>query len=327
MRVLVTGGAGYIGSQVIKQLNKQGYETIAYDNLSGGYRESVKWGEFVEGDLADTDKLKQVLNDHKIEAVMHFASYIRAGESVIRPMKYYQNNVINTLNLIHTMLDCKLTKLIFSSSAAVYGEPQETPLTESHPLCPINPYGISKFIIEKVLPTYDKTRGLKYISFRYFNAAGADADGDLGERHEPETHLIPLIFKALLGEAKQVNIFGDDYDTPDGTCIRDYIHVADLAQAHILGLKLLLDSGRSEVFNLGNGEGYSVKQVINAVKKVTGVDFPVVVTNRREGDTSRLISSSEKAKKVLGWQPRYPELERIVETVWDWERKRHQPRK
>ncbi len=320
MKVLVTGGAGYIGSQVIKQLNKQGYETVAYDNLSYGYRESVKWGEFIEGDLADTNKLRRVFADYKIDVVMHFASYISAGESVYKPIKYYQNNVINTLNLIHVMLECKVDKLIFSSTAAVYGEPQEIPITENHPLGPINPYGISKYIIEQTLPTYDETQGLKYISFRYFNAAGADADGELGEMHNPETHLIPLIFDVISGEAKEVRVFGDDYNTPDGTCIRDYIHVSDLAQAHILGLERLLDTGRSDIFNLGNGEGYSVKQVIDTIKKVTGVDFPVVVTDRREGDTSILISGSQKAKNVLGWKPEYPELDKIVETVWNWEK-------
>ena len=210
MQVLVTGGAGYIGSQVIKQLNKQGYETIAYDNLSYGYRQSVKWGEFIEGDLAETDKLKKVFTDYKIDIVMHFAAYIAAGESVIKPMKYYQNNVLNTLNLISVMLECKVNKLIFSSTAALYGEPQEIPITENHPLSPINPYGVSKFMIESILPLYDKTHGLKYISFRYFNAAGADVDGELGEMHEPETHLIPLVFRAVLGEAKEARIFGAD---------------------------------------------------------------------------------------------------------------------
>lgn len=318
MKILVTGGAGYIGSQVIKQLNRQGYETVAYDNLSYGYRESVKWGEFIEGDLADTDRLSKVFADYKPEVVMHFASYISAGESVVKPIKYYQNNVINTLNLIHVMLKYKVNKLIFSSTAAVYGEPQEIPITESHPLAPINPYGVSKFMIEQILPTYDKTYGLKYISFRYFNAAGADADGELGEMHNPETHLIPLIFDAATGAAKEVKVFGDDYDTPDGTCIRDYIHITDLAQAHILGLKRLLDTGKSDIFNLGNGKGYSVKQVIGAISAVTGVDFPVVVADRREGDSSTLISSSNKAKNVLGWKPEYPELDKIVKTVWNW---------
>ncbi len=321
MQVLVTGGAGYIGSQVIKQLNRQGYETIAYDNLSYGYRESVKWGEFIEGELADTDKLKKVFNEHNISVVMHFAAFISAGESVIDPIKYYQNNVINTLNLIHTMLECKLNKLIFSSTAAVYGEPQKIPIDENHPLCPINPYGVGKYLIEQALPVFDKTQGLKYISFRYFNAAGADSEGELGERHHPETHLIPLMFNAVLGNAEAARVFGDDYDTPDGTCIRDYIHISDLAQAHILGLKRLLSHGESEIFNLGNGEGYSVKEVIDTIKRLSGVDFPVVVTDRREGDTSKLISSSDKAKAVLGWKPRYPELEKIVETVWNWKQK------
>ncbi len=324
MQVLVTGGAGYIGSQVIKQLNQQGYETIAYDNLSYGYRESVRWGEFIEGDLADTDKLERVFHEHNICVVMHFAAFISAGESVIDPIKYYQNNVINTLNLIHTMLRCNVNKLIFSSTAAVYGEPKTIPIDENHPLCPINPYGVGKYLVEKTLPVFDKTHGLKCISFRYFNAAGADADGELGEMHDPETHLIPLIFDAVSGKTKDVSIFGDDYNTPDGTCIRDYIHISDLAQAHILGLTRLLNHAESDIFNLGNGAGYSVKEVIDAIKKVTGAEFSVEVAARRAGDTSKLISSSDKAKEILGWKPQYPELEKIVETVWNWKKKAKQ---
>ena len=318
MKILVTGGAGYIGSQVIKELNKRGYDTIAYDNLENGHREAVKWGEFVEGDVGDAKKLEEVFHSYSIDAVMHFAAYIEAPESVINPRKFYYNNTVNTLNLVNVMLNCQVRRLIYSSSCAVYGEPIAIPMAEDHPFQPINPYGQSKLLVEKVLPDYDRAYGLKFISFRYFNAAGADPEAGLGENHHPETHLIPLVFEAALGKRKTMIIYGDDYDTPDGTCIRDYIHISDLALAHVLGLEKLFNNPLSDVFNLGNGLGYSVKEVIQTVRLVTGADFPVAIAPKRDGDVSRLVGSSRKAIKELGWQPHYPELKSIIQSVWDY---------
>jgi UDP-glucose 4-epimerase len=320
--ILITGGAGYIGSQVVKGLNERGYRTITYDNLVNGHRESVKWGEFVKGDVGDTERLRQVFSAYDVGAVMHFAAYIEAPESVRDPRKHYHNNTINTLKLLDVMLNHQVLRFIYSSSCAVYGEPKEIPITENHPFGPINPYGQSKLMVEKVLADYDRAYGLKYISFRYFNAAGADPDAGLGENHKPETHLIPLVFEAALGKSKSTCIYGEDYNTPDGTCIRDYIHVIDLAQAHILGLEKLLGGSVSDVFNLGNGQGYSVKEVIRTVKEITGVDFPTIIAPRRDGDVSCLVGSSQKAREILGWMPRHPGLKTIVQSVWDWYNKR-----
>ncbi len=318
MKILVTGGAGYIGSQVIKELNQRGYATLAYDNLENGHREAVKWGEFIEGDIGDVKRLEEVFRSYRIDAVMHFAAYIEAPESVINPRKFYYNNTVNTLNLVNTMLGCQVRRLIYSSSCAVYGEPITIPITEDHPFQPVNPYGQSKLMVEKILPDYDRAYGLKFISFRYVNAAGADPEAGLGENHQPETHLIPLVFEAAMGKRKTVIVYGDNYDTPDGTCIRDYIHVSDLALAHVLGLEKLLNNPLSDVFNLGNGQGYSVKEVIQNVKQVTGADFPVTIAPKRDGDVSRLIGSSRKALRELGWQPYYPELKSIIQSVWDY---------
>lgn len=318
MVILVTGGAGYIGSQVIKELSREGFSCIAYDNLSQGCRDVEKWARLVVADLADEEALDRTFAEYKPQAVMHFAAYISAGESVEHPYKYLQNNTVNAVRLLNAMVRHRVGRLIFSSTAGVYGEPLEIPITERHPLRPLNPYSQSKTIVEEILPSYALNFGLCYTSFRYFNAAGADPEGELGERHLPETHLIPLIFEAALGRRPEIKIYGDDYDTPDGTCIRDYVHVYDLAQAHILGLKKLLRDKAGDTFNLGTGKGYSVIQVIRLVHEVSGLEIPKLITGRRPGDASVLVSSCDKACRILGWKPRYPDLKDIIVSVWDW---------
>ena len=320
--ILIVGGAGYIGSHVNKYLNGKGYETIVFDNLSKGHREAVKWGKFFEGDLGNIDDIRRVFKENKIEAVLNFAAFIEVGESVKEPEKYYWNNVVNTLNLLKVMREAGVNKIIFSSTAATFGDPQYTPIDEKHPQNPINPYGQTKLTIEKIFKDYDKAYGLRFVVFRYFNAAGADPETEIGEWHEPESHLIPLVFQAANGKREDIKIFGTDYPTPDGTCIRDYVHVNDLAQAHWLGLERLLNGGESDFYNLGNGKGFSVREVIEAVKKVTGKDFKVTETERREGDPPVLIAGSDKAKTELKWQPEYVDLEKIVETAWKWEEKK-----
>jgi UDP-glucose 4-epimerase len=321
--ILIVGGAGYIGSHANKELNKRGYRTLVLDNLVYGHEEAVQWGEFVQGDLSDTDKLRDIFSTYPIKAVMHFAAYAYVGESVTDPKKYYVNNVANTLNLLNVMLEFGVKFFIFSSTCATYGNPVEIPITETHPQNPINPYGQSKLMVEQILRDYSRAYGLRYVSLRYFNAAGADADAQIGEDHDPETHLIPLVLDAALGRREDIKVFGSDYDTKDGTAVRDYIHVTDLAEAHILALKHLESGADSDVFNLGNGQGYSVKEVIDTVKAVTGRSFTVTPAERREGDPAVLIGSAEKAKAVLGWEPEFPELEAIVETAWKWHLKRH----
>jgi UDP-glucose 4-epimerase len=318
-RVLVTGGAGYIGSHVAKLLSKRGYEVLIFDNLSSGHREAAKYGKLVVGDLADKKLLKEIFESFKPEAVMHFAAHIEVAESVRNPLKYYKNNVCNTLNLLEVMSEKGVNKLIFSSTAAVYGVPEEIPIPESAPLAPINPYGESKATVERVLRDLSKAEDFKYVSLRYFNVAGADPEGELGEAHEPETHLIPLVLKAAKGEREQIYIYGTDYPTPDGTAIRDYIHVLDLADAHIKALEYLLEGGGGEVFNVGYGRGYSVREVVDTVKKVTGRNFKVVETDRRPGDPPVLVAKVDKIKRVLNWQPRYDNLGFIVQTAWNWE--------
>ncbi len=318
-RVLVTGGAGYIGSHVAKLLSKRGYEVLIFDNLSSGHREAAKYSKLVVGDLADKKLLKEIFESFKPEAVMHFAAHIEVAESVRNPLKYYKNNVCNTLNLLEVMSEKGVNKLIFSSTAAVYGIPEEIPIPESAPLAPINPYGESKATVERVLRDLSKAEDFKYVSLRYFNVAGADPEGELGEAHKPETHLIPLVLKAAKGEREQIYIYGTDYPTPDGTAIRDYIHVLDLADAHIKALEYLLEGGGGEVFNVGYGRGYSVREVVDTVKKVTGRNFKVVETDRRPGDPPVLVAKVDKIKRVLNWQPRYDNLEFIVQTAWNWE--------
>lgn len=319
--ILIVGGAGYIGSHINKELNKQGYKTVVFDSLIKGHKEAVKWGDFFEGDLNDIEKLREVFKKYPIEAVLHFAAFIEVGESVKDPQKYYKNNVANTLNLFQVMLENDVKKIIFSSTAATFGNPQYTPIDEKHPQVPINPYGQAKLMVEKILADYDTAYDLKYIALRYFNACGADLETEIGENHDPESHLIPLILDAAAGKREDIKIFGTDYPTTDGTGIRDYVHVADLAQAHILALKKLMDGGESDNFNLGNGGGFSVRQVIEAAKKITGIDFKVTEVERRAGDPPILVADSTKAKNILGWQPQYADLETIIDSAWKWHQK------
>ncbi len=319
--ILIVGGAGYIGSHVNKALNESGYETVVIDNLSYGHEWAVKWGQLENCDLANIEDIDKVFEKYDIDAVMHFSSYIDVGESVENPEKYYQNNVVNTLNLLHVMLKHDVKKFIFSSTCATYGMPKKIPLSEEHSQLPINPYGRTKLIVENILKDYDRAYGLKSIILRYFNASGADESGIIGESHDPETHLIPLILDAALGKREDIKIYGTDYDTPDGTCIRDYIHVTDLADAHVKSLEYLFENNESNHFNLGNGRGFSVKEVIKSAKKVTGVDFKVSEIERRPGDPDILVGSSKKAKKELGWNPKYTDIDDIIETAWTWHKK------
>jgi len=318
--ILVTGGAGYIGSHVVKELLHQNYKPIVFDNLQTGHRKAIKNALFIEGDLSDQEKLAEVFQANSVDAVMHFAADCLVGESVRDPLKYFNNNVKNGLKLIEIMEQFYVKQIVFSSSAAVYGEPEEIPISEGHPCAPTNPYGETKWIFEKVLQAFHDGDKLNFISLRYFNAAGADSDGELGEDHSRETHLIPLVIKAAL-DTTSVPIFGTDYETPDGTCIRDYIHVTDLANAHIFALRKLDQGKISGTYNLGNGNGYSVRQVIETVRKVTGRNVVTVDSPRRPGDPARLVASSQKIRHELGWIPRYPDLETIVKTAYDWHRK------
>lgn len=319
MKILVVGGAGYIGSHMVKQLAQAGNDVITLDNLSYGYRDAVKYGEFVEGDLGDDSVLDSIFASGDIDAVMHFAGFIQVGESVIKPSMYYQNNVVNTLTLLDAMLRHEVKNFIFSSTAAIFGEPEYTPIDEKHGKQPINPYGHSKLMIEQVLEDYDKAYDLRSTCLRYFNAAGADPDGELGERHVPETHLIPLILQAASGRREDIKVFGDDYATDDGTCVRDYIHINDLCEAHSLALKKMMAADKSARYNLGNGKGFSVKQVIDIAKQVSGNDFKVTIEPRRAGDPAVLVADATLAKKELNWQPEFAELKDIVDTAWRWE--------
>lgn len=317
MNILVTGGAGYIGSVVIELLLEAGHTPIIYDNLSKGHREAVLPGSvLVVGDLADTRKLEECLRSHEVEAVIHMAASSLVGESMAVPSKYFRNNTVIGIELLDAMLACGVNRIVFSSTAAVYGEPETTPIKEDSMLRPTNPYGESKLAFEKALHWYDVAYGIKYASLRYFNAAGATAR--LGEHHEPETHLIPIVLGCALGQRSEVAVFGDDYPTPDGTCIRDYIHVADLADAHILALGAL-DRG-SRIYNLGNGNGYSVNEVIETARRITGQSIPARIALRRAGDPAVLVASSELIKQEIKWNPRHFELEAIIESAWDWHR-------
>jgi UDP-glucose-4-epimerase GalE len=316
--ILVTGGAGYIGSHTCKALRDQGYLPVTLDNLVYGHRWAVNWGPFIQGDLADPSTLRQVFNDYPIKGVIHFAAYAYVGESMTHPEKYFRNNVINTLNLLEAMREAGVRQIVFSSTCATYGIPTEVPIPEHHAQHPINPYGESKLFVEKALHWLDAAHGLRYAALRYFNAAGADPDGEIGEDHEPETHLIPLAIEAALGKREQLHIFGTDYPTPDGTAIRDYIHVTDLAAAHVKALDHLLAGGSSLQLNLGTGCGHSVRQVVDMVERVGKRPVPVRESPRRPGDPPSLVAAPSQANALLGWWPRYSDLRQIIETAWRW---------
>ena len=318
MRILVTGGAGYIGCHTVKLLRRAGHQPVVFDNFSTGRRELVRAEEVIQADLADRQAIREALGLHPFQAVMHFASLIQVGESWTDPQKYYQHNLVASLNLLEAMLAVGVKMLIFSSSAAVYGWPRQVPITEDHPLEPANPYGQTKYFLEKILEEYDRAYGLRSISLRYFNAAGADPEGGLGECHEPETHLIPNILNVLLGRKDKLEVFGTDFDTPDGTAVRDYIHVTDLAEAHVLALEHLAAEGRSEALNLGTSQAYSVRDIIKKTEEVTGRKVPAIERPRRQGDVPVLIASREKAAAELGWRPRFSDLETILRTAWSW---------
>ena len=325
-RILVTGGAGYIGSHTVLALKQAGYEVVILDNLVYGHRdlvEQVLQVELIEGDTSDRTLLDNLFQTRHFAAVMHFSAYAYVGESVTDPAKYYQNNVLGTLTLLESMLAASIKKFVFSSTCATYGVPNFIPITEDHPQNPINPYGTTKLMVERILTDFDLAYDFKSVRFRYFNAAGANPEGLLGEDHNPETHLIPLVLQTALGKRECISVFGTDYPTADGTCIRDYIHVNDLADAHILGLEYLLNGGESEVFNLGNGNGFSVREVIAAAEEVTARVIPVQECDRRPGDPPALIGTSEKARKILNWQPQYPGIKDIVSHAWQWHQKRH----
>ncbi len=319
--ILVVGGAGYIGSQTAKELKGRGFEPLVLDDLSTGHNENVRWGPLIQGSCGDAALLDKLFSQHRIAGVMHFAAYALVGESVTDPAKYYRNNVAATSVLLEAVAKHQAGPFIFSSTAATFGEPKTIPIPEDHPQEPINPYGRTKLIVERMLADFDSAYGLKYAALRYFNAAGADPDGETGEKHDPESHLIPRAILSVLGKLDGLQIFGTDYDTPDGTCVRDYIHTVDLAAAHILALEKLLGKGDSCVYNLGNGEGRSVRQVLDAVQEVSGVKLEVKEGPRRPGDPPRLVASSEKAKTELGWKPKYADLKTIVRHAWNWHRK------
>lgn len=319
-KVLFVGGAGYIGSHMVKKLGLQGCNVTTLDDLSSGHRDAVLCGDLVQGDMGDRAVLDAVLS-RGFDAVMHFASFIQVGESVQQPAIYYQNNVVNTLALLDAMRAHGVSQFIFSSTAATFGEPQYSPIDERHPQQPINPYGRSKLMVEQVLADYEKAYGLRSVCLRYFNAAGADPEGQLGERHEPETHLIPLVLQAASGRRPHIGVFGRDYDTPDGTCVRDYIHIEDLCSAHALALQSLLGGAGSQAYNLGNGQGFSVQEVIDTAQKVTGRPIAVVNGPRRAGDPARLVADAQLIREKLGWQPRHADLSTIVAHAWAWERK------
>lgn len=323
--ILVTGGAGYIGSHAALALQEAGYELLILDNLSYGHAELIQplGVTLIVGDTSNRPLLDRLFAEHPIAAVMHFAAFIAVGESVANPAIYYRNNVSGTLTLLEAMVAAGVDKFVFSSTCAIYGMPQAIPMTEDHPQNPLSPYAASKWMVEQILKDFERAYGLKSVSFRYFNASGAHPSGILGEDHHPETHLIPLALLTALKRRPSLSIFGTDYSTPDGTAVRDYIHICDLADAHRLGLEYLISGGESNVFNLGNGNGYSVREVIETARQVTGIDFPVIECDRRAGDAPILVGSSEKARKILNWTPQYPDLKTIVGQAWKWHQHRH----
>lgn len=319
--ILVVGGAGYIGSHTVKMLAEKGYNPVVYDNLSKGHREAVAGYPFELGDLGDKARLAEVFKKHQIDAVMHFAAFIEVGESVKEPSDYYHNNVAKVLSLLDAMVENNVKYFVFSSTAATFGEPVKPKIDETHPQNPINPYGNTKLMVEKMLEDFDVAYGLKSVALRYFNASGADDSGDIGESHNPETHLIPIVLQAAAGKRLSIKVFGNDYPTPDGTCVRDYVHVNDLANAHILALEKMFKDRTSDRYNLGSGNGFSVAELIKAAKQITGIDFKVEYADRRPGDPAILVADSAKAQKVLGWKPAY-DLNKIIATAWNWEQHR-----
>jgi len=324
MAVLLAGGAGYIGSHMAKRLLNEGEPVVVLDNLSSGYRDAVLGGDFVPGDFGSGEVLRDLFKTYRIDAVMHFASFIQVGESVTTPSKYYINNVANTLQLLNTMIECGITNFVFSSSAAVYGNGGVGPLKEEHPCAPVNPYGRTKRIIEEALQDFNRGHGLNFFSLRYFNAAGADPQARIGERHNPETHLIPLVLQAASGRRDAITVFGRDYPTSDGTCIRDYVHVEDLCEAHLLALRALRRGHRGGFFNLGSALGFSVSEVIGVARQVTGKPIKVKEAERRAGDPAILVADAGEVQRSLGWRPRRADLETIVEDAWRWELKKGQ---
>ena len=329
--ILVVGGAGYIGSHMVLDLLRAGYAVVTLDDLSRGHRDLLPGGDFVAGNhfvagnLGNPADLDHVFTRYPVKAVMHFAAWSLVGESVEKPLEYYRNNVANTITLLEAMNRHGIRHFIFSSTAAVYGEPHETPITEDHPCEPTNPYGATKLAVERLLHDASQASGMTYNILRYFNAAGADESGTIGERHEPETHLIPLILQVATGERDAIRIFGEDYPTPDGSCLRDYVHVSDLAQAHLLGLESLLNGGGNSIYNLGNSTGYSVKQVIDVSRDITGHPIPAITSGRRAGDPAILIADSSRIRKKLGWKPRYESLESIIRSAWEWHQQEVNP--
>lgn len=319
MKLLVLGGAGYIGSHTATELLDNGHEVVIADNLVTGYREAIpEKATFYQGDLRDKNFLIDLLNREKVDAVIHFAAFSLVGESVVNPLKYYENNLYGTKVLLDAMIETGVDKIVFSSTAATYGEPENIPILESDRTCPTNPYGETKLAMEKMISWAAKAHGLHFVSLRYFNACGAHKSGTIGEAHNPESHLIPLVLQVPNGKREFVSIYGNDYDTPDGTCIRDYIHVTDLAKAHILAVEYLMNGGESDIFNLGNGVGYSVKEVIETARKVTGHPIPAKEEERRAGDPARLVASGKKARKILGWEPEIKDLADIISSAWKW---------
>ncbi len=321
-KVLVVGGAGYIGSHMVKVLAKNGCVVTTLDNLSTGFEDAVLYGQFIEGDLGDHALLDRVFNSENFDAVIHFASSIQVAESMRLPLDYYSNNVSNTLNLLRTMIQYRCSNFIFSSSAAIFGNPQTLTIDELHPKQPVNPYGRSKWMVEEMLADFDKAYGLKSVCLRYFNAAGADPEGMLGERHSPETHLIPLILQVASGRLDAIKVFGRNYGTPDGTCIRDYVHVQDLCQAHWLALQWLTKGGPSTAFNLGSGEGFSVQEIINMAQEITGKSIRTIESGRRMGDPERLVANPQRAKQELQWQVANTDIQTIIRHAWRWEQLR-----
>ena len=319
--ILVIGGAGYIGSHMVLDLLRADYPVVTLDDCSRGHRDLLPGVEFIEGYMGNPADLERIFRQYPIKAVMHFAAHSQVGESVEQPLMYYRNNVANTITLLQSMQQAGIQHFIFSSTAAVYGEPVNTPITEDHPCSPTNPYGNTKLAVERLLHDVSNATDLSYSVLRYFNAAGADAEGNIGERHQPETHLIPLVLQVATGERESINIFGDDYPTPDGTCLRDYVHVSDLTQAHLLALESLLNGGGNTTFNLGNNTGYSVRQVIETARQITGHPIPAVMSERRAGDPAILVADSAHIRAELGWQPRYENIEDIIRSAWAWHQK------